>query len=123
MAAGNGKARFGNRHRRGDTLVSGTSDITQLDCNCLCTNGRIGDERYCARHRKVSTVVRSAPEWRVTCVNCTWTKREGLAEITAGIDAHRHARRRQHRVQIWCGAEMRQELGPRPPGQMSLYGT
>ena len=99
------------------------SSITQLDCNCLCASGRVGDERYCARHRRVSTVVRSAPEWLITCVNCTWTKREGLAELTAGIDAQRHARRRQHRVQVWHGADMMYEVGPRPPGQMSLYLT
>lgn len=121
MAARNGKAGNGRRHGRGDTLTSGTDTFTQLDCECVRTGGAVGQELYCARHRRVSVVISAAPEWTIACVTCTWGKREGLAEVTAFIDAQRHARRRQHRVHIFHGAQLVEELGPRPPGQMSLF--
>jgi len=120
MAAGARKERT-IRRGRGDTLNSGTSTFTQLDCNCLRTHGEVGQEFYCARHRRIAVVTQSAPQWVVACITCTWTKREGLARITAEVDARRHARRRQHRVHIFHGARMVDEVGPREPGQMALF--
>ena len=121
MAARSGKTRNVRGRRGGNTLRSDTSDFTQLDCGCLRTGGTVGQEIYCARHRRIAVITCAAPEWIVACVTCTWSKREGLAEVTAGIDAARHARRRQHRVQIFHGARMVEEVGPRAPGQMTLF--
>lgn len=121
MAARNGKTRNGIGRGRGDTLVSSTDDITQLDCNCVRSGGAIGQEVYCARHRRIAVIICAAPEWTVACIGCTWTKREGLARVTAEVDAARHARRRQHRVQVFHGARLAEEFGPRAPGQMALF--
>jgi hypothetical protein len=121
MAAGHGTARNGRRRGRGDTLVSTIAEFTQLDCNCIRHGGEVGEEFYCARHRRVATVTQAAPEYVVTCVDCRRTKRHGLARVTAEVDARRHARRCQHRAQLWHGAKLVDEVGPRAPGQMALF--
>ena len=121
MAAGNRKTGNGTRRGRGDTLVSSIDAFTMLDCNCLHHGGSVGQEFYCSRHRRVSVITQAASEWIIACVNCTRTKRHGLARITAEVDARRHARRQQHRVQVFHGAQLVEEIGPRAPGQMSLF--
>jgi len=121
MAAGEGSRQRGIRRRDGRVLTSSTATFTQLDCGCLRAGGRIGDELHCARHRRVAFVIQAAPEWCAACVTCTWTKPTGLAGVTAEVEAARHARRRQHRVQIWHGAQLDHEVGPRAPGQMTLF--
>lgn len=120
MAARFSKARVSGRHGRGDTLVSGTGDFSLLDCGCL-RHGAVGTELYCPRHRRVSVITQAASEWIVACLDCRRTKRHGLARITAEVDARRHSRRCQHRVQVFHGATFVEEIGPRAPGQMSLF--
>jgi hypothetical protein len=116
MAAGAGQGRH-VRRRGGPLTSSNTGTFTMLDCHCLRSEGTIGDEVYCSRHRRVSLIVEAAPEWAIACTGCSWSRKHGLAQISAVNDARRHSRRRKHRVQVFHGAKLVEEIPPRADGE------
>jgi hypothetical protein len=118
MAAGTGQGRtVRGRGRRNTLTSSNTGTFTMLDCHCLRSEGSIGDEVYCSRHGRVARIIEAAPEWVIACTGCSWTKKHGLAQLTAVNDARRHSRRRRHRVQVFHGAKLIEEIPPRADGQ------
>lgn len=69
-----------------------------LDCKCILNWGstfpKRGDYIYCKFHRKESRVTMvNVYQWKVTCENCRFSRKTGMAQLTVERLGAGHRRR------------------------------
>jgi hypothetical protein len=102
--------------------------IVTYTCGCVSTPPRhllpppIGEDAYCLYHERNVLVAKCVGEYVTRCRRCNRGRYHyyGTAKLTALTKASTHAIRNRHRVEIWHGSELVEEVGPDVPGQMPL---
>jgi len=62
-----------------------------------------------------------AGEWRSKCKDCRYSKKFGMAPVTAATKATTHALTNKHRVDVFKDNVWQFTTGSEVPGQLSLF--
>ncbi len=81
----------------------------------------LGDTIYCFRCENFHTVVKTTPDYHVSCLDCRYSRYTGQALITATTAADRHSRKyRDHTVILNNGKVVLDIREPRNVAEPSL---
>lgn len=66
-----------------------------------------GDAVYCYRCNRSRTCVGYIEQYTVVCGNCAYTRRKGVAKLSAEIDASKHQRKNpSHKIKLYLGRQV-----------------
>jgi hypothetical protein len=86
----------------------------KLSCGCyrvLTGTQRMGTRYYCSLHKKAVTILSTLAEYVADCLDCRYRRKWGQARLTALTKASAHSIRMHHRVDVYHGDTLVEEIG------------
>lgn len=105
----------GSRSRHPKRLSDGRFVITySCMCHAYVRMGMIkpatSELIWCTKHRRGVSVYSVVGSWWYKCLTCHYSRDYGIAPVTAGVKATKHAAKYPgHDVAVYCGDERQEE--------------